>query len=49
MLYATNGHLMELVDIKKVNINFQERMITIPKGKPKKSRLCYLHESVRNI
>lgn len=39
MLYFTGVRLMELVDMKKLNINWKERMITVPKGKRKKERI----------
>lgn len=38
LLYATGVRLMELVEIKKEDINWSERIITIPKGKRKKGR-----------
>lgn len=39
VLYATGVRLMELVDMKKEDINWSERMITIPNGKRKKERI----------
>ncbi len=39
MLYAAGVRLMELVDMKRVDTNWPEHMITIPKGKRKKERI----------
>ncbi|KIY23717.1 hypothetical protein UB32_01380 [Mesobacillus subterraneus] len=39
VFYATGVRLMELVDMKKEDINWSERMITIPNGKRKKERI----------
>lgn len=39
VLYATGVRLMELVNMKKEDINWPERIITIPKGKRKKERI----------
>ncbi|WML56495.1 tyrosine-type recombinase/integrase [Neobacillus sp. PS2-9] len=39
VLYSTGVRLMELVEIKKEDINWHERIITIPKGKRKKERI----------
>ncbi|MEC2324421.1 tyrosine-type recombinase/integrase [Lederbergia lenta] len=39
MLYATGVRIKELVEMKIEDINWQERMITIPKGKRKKERI----------
>jgi site-specific recombinase XerD len=39
MLYATGVRIMELVEMKKVDIQWQECMITLPKGKRKKERI----------
>ncbi|MEA3320968.1 MAG: tyrosine-type recombinase/integrase [Bacillota bacterium] len=39
MFYATGVRLMELVSMKKEDIYWPDRMITIPKGKRKKERI----------
>ena len=39
VLYATGVRLMELVNIKKEDINWSERIIAIPNGKRKKERI----------
>lgn len=39
VLYTTGVRIKELVAIKKEDINWPERMITIPKGKRKKERI----------
>jgi integrase/recombinase XerC len=47
-LYATGLRISELANLKKVDVNFQERMVRVM-GKGKKERLVPFHEGAKEI